>query len=343
MKNLDKKISYLSGFNTLLLILLPVITFTAVNFFPILYPELNNITDSNFWPTVIIIFKTIVKSCFIILLPGLVALIFIQIKPLKEIFSIKDIDIQSKSINFFIIYPILIFCIYLSLIEYYCNLSELIFTVLYCVFCLAATLIAYRVASSRLRKRFTSNRIFFLKKGILIAALLFAFYFCTFFSLIGLAFFIKKYASLQLKSSHWLEFAIFTANLLLFALPSLFILLGFTRKSKDYKYWIINTLFLVAVNFFLYTEWYVNLLKPQLRERHYAFFDDINYYFDKVTCTVFKENKIKIKQLKYQICIITENFETTSAIGSNLILTFKNNKRITVPKPKHYSQVLRQT
>lgn len=324
--------------NTIIPILVAFLSFVVMYFFPLLYPELSDITASNFWPTVIIIGTTLIQSWLIILLPGLGSLIMIySFGTLKKYFLFKSIEEQSRLVNRYFTLPLFIFSIDIAMEKYYFHLNNRQSIFLWMMVCLINTLIAFYSISRISFRMYVTFKIFFCKNGFALLFILFIFYFTLGNSVLILSVFIDKFVPPVLNNSVFQEYLNFILISLLFLLPSN-LLLAFTYKSNDSKYWIMNAVFTTIIVFFIYTDWYTPILKPQLKKHHYAFFNDINYYFGPNDCAVLKDNKILLKQLNKKLCTIIEDFETTSAIGNNLTLTFNNNKKITLPKPKYYYQ-----
>lgn len=319
--------------------LIAFLSFVVTYFFPLLYPELSDITASNLWPTVIIMFTTLIASWFMILLPGLVMLVMIYLlKILDKSFLPKNFDEQLRLKNRCFTLPLFMFCLDIAIFECYLLLSGKAFILLFVMLCLINALIAYYFISKKLFQRYVTYKIFFREKGIVLLSILFMFYFTLGASVTILSIFIKKIVPPILKNSAFNDCLNLILTLTMFLLPSELLLIGYAHRPNNSKAWVMNSVLTVIVIFFIYTDWYTPILKPKLKKHHYAFFNDINYYFGPNECAVLKENKVLLKQLNKKLCAILEDFETTSAIGNNLILTFNNNKRITLPKPKYYVQ-----
>ncbi|WP_232505538.1 hypothetical protein [Legionella clemsonensis] len=261
---------------------------------------------------------------------------------MKEILIHKCIDLQFQTVKQYFFYPIVIICFYLALIKYYFH-GEIknIFASLIALSFMFSFFIYYKQSQKHL-PAYISHKTFFLKKGANTLLIASTFYIFIAFILFFLALLIEKCAIpfAPIKNQKSLEFTYFFALLLLFTLPSQCLLIAFTRKSEDTYVWLLNAIFTMLCIFFLYIEWCSPILKPELKKYHYAFFNDIVYYFDIPSCLILEQNKIKLEYLDKKLCTVKEKFETTSAIGRELILTFKNNQRIVIPKPHYYSQLL---
>jgi hypothetical protein len=218
------------------------------------------------------------------------------------------------------------------------NLTFQTHALILCASSILFTLFIYNVQWKKSRPIYVTHKTFFLKKGIHVFFIVNIFYLFLSISLLGLSKIISKYAPLLFKASIHQQSISFLLLLLLFVLPSIFLIVAFTRKSKDTKGWfIVSIIQLISISF-IYLDWFNPLLKPTLKEHHFAFFNDITYYFDKPSCLILEKNGISLSWLGKKLCSIDEDFETTSAIGKYLVLTFKNNQRITLPKPLYSSQ-----
>lgn len=341
--DLNKKLSSISTASKFILLWTPFFSFIIFNFFPLLFPELISNLNSNFWPATLIVLTILLKCWFQILLPGLWSLFMIYFfPPIKEIFLHRCIDLQFKAIRNYFYCPVAIICLYWVLIR--CGMNEEIRNVsaYLIIICFIFSLFIYYQQSKRQLPAYISHKTFFLKKGAYILLTVNIFYLSISITIYILALLIEECVIpfAPIKNQPSLEFICFFALLSLFTIPSQCLLIAFTRKSKDTYMWLFNAIFVMLCIFFLYIEWSSSILKPELKRHHYAFFNDTTYYFDKPSCLIFKQKNITIEYLDEKLCFVKEKFETTSAIGKDLILTFKNNQRIVIPKPHYYSQSL---